>query len=114
MAGPLAAELTRLEQDLAGDGWTVMRRDVSRTDSPANIKAIIKGVYSADQANVKSVFIFGHVPVPYSGKLNPDGHPDHLGAWPADVYYGDMDGSWTDSTVDFVQTARTDAADAAR
>src|SRR5512140_810247 len=30
-AADLAAELTRLQQDLAGDGWTVLRHDVPRT-----------------------------------------------------------------------------------
>lgn len=97
-AASLATELTRLQQDLVGDGWTVVRRDVSRHDSPANVKNVIKTEYYADAANLKSVFLFGHVPVPYSGNFNPDGHPDHEGAWPADVYYGDMDGNWTDSS----------------
>src|SRR3954465_11874718 len=32
----LSNELARLESDLLGDGWTVARRDVSRSDSPAN------------------------------------------------------------------------------
>ncbi len=113
-AGPLAAELARLQQDLAGDGWTVLRHDVARNDSVTNVKAIIKADYQADPANVKAVFLFGHVPVPYSGLQNPDGHPDHIGAWPADVYYGDMDGTWTDSSVNYIQTANTDPADAAR
>ncbi len=110
----LAAELGRLEQDLAGDGWTVVRHDISRTDSVANVKALIKATYDADPVNVKSVFLFGHVPVPYSGQLNPDGHPDHVGAWPADAFYGDMDGHWTDSSVNYTQTLNTDPADAAR
>src|SRR5207248_1131072 len=57
---------------------------------------------------------FGHVPVPYSGLLNPDGHPNHLGAWPADAYYGDMDGLWTDTTVNYVGTDPGDPADTAR
>ncbi len=114
MATPLANELARLEQDLAGDGWTVLRHNVARTASPVAIKATIKADYNADPANVKSVFLFGHVPVPYSGQLNPDGHSDHVGAWPADVYYGDMDGNWTDSSVNFTQTTRPDAADNAR
>ncbi len=110
----LTAELTRLEQDLAGDGWTVVRRNVGRTDSVASVKAAIKSVYDADPANVKSVFLFGHIPVPYSGQLNPDGHPDHVGAWPADAFYGDMDGNWTDSSVNYTQTLNTDPVDAAR
>jgi hypothetical protein len=113
MATPLATELLRLEQDLAGDGWTVLRHDVSRTATPVAIKAIIKADYDADRSNVKSVFLFGHVPVPYSGQLNPDGHAEHLGAWPADVYYGDMDGAWTDSTVNVTATGQ-DAADGVR
>lgn len=41
----------------------------------------------------------GNIKVPYSGDINPDGHPDHLGAWPADGYYADMDGIWTDVSV---------------
>ncbi|MGH7958219.1 MAG: C25 family cysteine peptidase, partial [Opitutaceae bacterium] len=114
VAPSLTSELTRLQQDLAGDGWVVVRRDVGRTDSVTSVKAVIKSVYDSDPANVKSVFLFGHVPVPYSGQLNPDGHPDHIGAWPADAYYGDMDGTWTDSSVNYVQTANTDPADAAR
>src|SRR4051812_36046114 len=32
-AASLAAELERLQQDLVGDGWTVIRHDVKRTDS---------------------------------------------------------------------------------
>ncbi|MDB6020700.1 MAG: hypothetical protein JWQ04_557, partial [Pedosphaera sp.] len=96
----LTNELARLQQDLVGDGWIVLRHDVSRNDTVPNIKAIIESEYNADTANVNSVFIFGHVPVPYSGDLAPDGHiPNHVGAWPADVYYGDMHGVWTDTTV---------------
>lgn len=95
----LANELTRLQKDLVGDGWTVIRHDVSRTDSPANIKSLIRAEYQAEPSRLRAVFLFGHVPVPYSGNLNPDGHPDHQGAWPADAYYGDMDGSWTDNSV---------------
>ena len=99
VSGSLSSELTRLEKDLAGDGWTVVRRDVPRTDSAANVKNVIKSVYNADTANTKAVFLFGHVPVPYSGQIAPDGHADHVGAWPADGYYGDMDGNWTDNSI---------------
>ena len=113
-AAQLSAELNRLQHDLAGDGWTVLRHDVGRNDSVASVKNLIKADYNADAANVKAVFLFGHVPVPYSGLLNPDGHPEHYGAWPADVYYGDMDGNWTDNSVNYRQTANTDPADAAR
>jgi len=99
-ARDLTNELAQLRQDLVGDGWMVIRLDVSRNDSVASVKDKIKAQYSADPANVKSVFLFGHVPVPYSGDIVPDGHvPNHQGAWPCDGYYGDMDGTWTDSSV---------------
>ena len=63
---------------------------------------------------MKAVFLFGRVPVPYSGLQNPDGHSEHYGSWPADVYYGDVDGNWTDSSVNYQQTANTDPIDRAR
>lgn len=99
-AAQLTNELAQLEQDLLGDGWSVVRIDVSRTDSVQAVKRLIKAQYLADPANVNCVFLFGHVPVPYSGNIVPDGHaPDHQGAWPCDGYYGDMDGLWTDRSV---------------
>src|SRR5262249_32625371 len=86
--------------DLTGDGWQVTRFDVSRKDTPASVKQKIKARYELDPANVKAVFLFGHVPVAYSGDIVPDGHaPDHQGAWPCDGFYGDMDGTWTDNLV---------------
>jgi hypothetical protein len=107
-AAPLTNELARLQQDLVGDGWQVVRMDVARKDSAANVKRRIKAQYDADPKNVKAVFLFGHVPVAYSGDIVPDGHcPDHRGAWPCDGFYGDMDGEWTDNTVN-----DTTAADA--
>jgi hypothetical protein len=99
MAAPLAAELARLEQDLAGDGWQVLRQDIARTASVTSVKAAITALYQLDPAQTRALLLFGRIPVPYSGEIAPDGHPDHEGAWPADVFYGDMDGTWTDTTV---------------
>lgn len=95
----LAFEIQRLREDLEGDGWRVVQHNVSRTSSAPTVKALIVDTYNQDRVNTKAVFILGHVRVPYSGDLNPDGHPDHEGAWPADVYYADMNGSWTDNSV---------------
>jgi hypothetical protein len=107
-AGPLEDPLRRLERDLEGDGWVVVRRDVAPGATPADVKSRIKEAYEADRDGVKAVFLFGHVPVPYSGDFNPDGHPDHRGAWPADAYYGDMDGEWTDAKVDSSKASRAE------
>ena len=97
---PLASEISRLVADIEGDGWELIRHDVLRTGSVTHVKELIVSDCTADTSfNVKAVFIVGHVPVPYSGNINPDGHSDHLGAWPADCYYGDIDGNWTDSFV---------------
>lgn len=98
-AAALAHGLARLEADLTGDGWSVLRRDVSRAASPPQVKDVIRAEYNADPVRTRAVLLFGHVPVPYSGNLNPDMHPGHLGAWPADGYYGDMEGGWTDQFV---------------
>lgn len=100
LAVDLAPELAVLEQDLIGDGWEVIRRDVARTESPAVIRRSIQSDYAANPQKVKAVFLFGHVPVPYSGAFAPDGHSDHFGAWPADAFYGEMTSNWTDTTVD--------------
>jgi hypothetical protein len=92
----LASELNQLTKDLEGDGWQVIQHNVSRNASVTSIKSLLINDYSINNGNVKAVLLFGHVPVPYSGEIYPDGHPDHQGAWPADVYYGDMNGEWTD------------------
>ncbi len=95
----LKTELSRLVSDMQADGWSVIRHDVNRSDSVEKIRAMIINDYQND-ATVRSVFLFGHVPVPYSGFLNPDGHPNHYGAWPADIYYADMSGDYTDDASD--------------
>jgi hypothetical protein len=41
----------------------------------------------------------GHLAVPYSGDTHADGHGNHKGAWPADVYYANVNGPWTDTLV---------------
>ncbi|MDP4199382.1 MAG: hypothetical protein Q8922_11030 [Bacteroidota bacterium] len=94
-ANDLSTELARLTSDIRADGWSVVRHNVKRSDSVEAIRAIIMDDYAAIP-DLRTVFLFGHVPVPYSGFLNPDGHPNHYGAWPADIYYADMSGDYTD------------------
>jgi len=101
----LSQEITRLVKDLEGDGWEVHSEIVSRYDSVSTVKSKILNAYALDPSSTKAVFLFGRIPVPYSGNINPDGHPDHLGAWPADVYYGDMDGIWTDVSMNSTSAA---------
>ena len=96
MAGSLSGELTRLRNDLVGDGWAVVRRDVGRGDNPANIRNVIISEYNVDPGNVNAVFLFGHVPIYRCGSLNVDGHQARQ--MPADALYGDVDGGWGDNS----------------
>ncbi|MDQ3111708.1 MAG: T9SS type A sorting domain-containing protein [Bacteroidota bacterium] len=96
----IPALLFQLMKDISADGWAVEKFIVGRNDAVTSVKALIVNAYNADPANVKAVLLVGHVPVPYSGDINPDGHPDHLGAWPADVYYGEVNGVWTDISIE--------------
>ena len=95
----LAPEIKRLEDDLEGDGWEVLTSYVSTTLSVPAVKAQIVATYNLDPTNTTALFIIGHIAVPYSGSFGPDAHTEHQGAWPADVYYGEMNGSWTDASI---------------
>jgi len=85
--------------DLELDGWFPKTIYVNATDLVTDVKASIVSVYNEESARTKLLVLLGNVPVPYSGDLNPDGHPEHQGAWPTDTYYADMNGTWTDVSV---------------
>jgi len=95
----LASEIAILQEDLESDGWRIVTTYVGRNWKVPKVKSEVVRLYNAEPTETKALFILGHVPVAYSGDIVPDGHEDHKGAWPADVYYGDMNGSWTDNTV---------------
>lgn len=107
----LSNNLRTFRNDLIGDGWFTKILWVSPTTTVATIKTYIVTEYNLAPTEVKTVCLIGDVAVPYSGNFNaggeypPDGHttgapPSHEGAWPADLYYGDMNsGSWTDISV---------------
>ncbi len=95
-ATALAPELDRLENDLVDDGWGVVRELVSPGDTPPSVRSQIIPHVLAFGARLRSVVLLGAVPRVYSGSIAWDGHPDHAGAWPADAYYGDVNGGYTD------------------
>ena len=100
VASGIATQLIQLQNDLKADGWAVTRHDVAAGTTVPAVRNLVIGTYNADPANTKAVYIIGHVPVPYSGNIAPDGHTaQHQGAWPCDAYYGEMNGTWTDNTV---------------
>jgi hypothetical protein len=91
---------------LQNEGFEVVKKSVLRTESVSNIKSWIFQQYLKDTQRLKCVLLMGHVPVPYSGDISPDGHTDHRGAWPADNYYGSFYTSWTDITVNRTTASR--------
>lgn len=96
----LAPEISTLLTDMQMDGWRTQTLYVDRFDAVTTVKDQIKSWANGEPSTYKTLFLLGHVPVPYSGFIAPDGHvPDHQGAWPADGYYGDLDGLWTDQTI---------------
>lgn len=96
----LSFELSRLINDIESDGWMASVIYVNRNDSVTRIKNQINSWALDHLDSQRTLFLFGRVPVPYSGNISPDGHSnDHKGAWPCDGYYADLNGKWTDQTV---------------
>ncbi|MCB0764537.1 MAG: T9SS type A sorting domain-containing protein [Flavobacteriales bacterium] len=98
IAQELTFELQRLRTDLIKDGWVVRRADIPTGSGPMDVKAIIADMAMVDTA-LSALLLIGDLPVAYSGRIAPDGHTDHYGAWPADVYYAELDGPWTDEVL---------------
>lgn len=104
------SQLTTLKNDLLASGWFYDELIVKRSESPEAIKGKIQSLLAKGTFENNTVYIIGHVPVPYSGYFSstgtrppPDGHIEgsgnHTGAWPADVFYTDFEGIWEDLLV---------------
>ena len=106
LAGGLKSELKQLLEDLAGDGWQVLRHDVPRhndadwqanTNPIARIRQRVASDYATAPQDDWCLYILGHVAIPYTGFVNPDGHL--FRPWPTDSYYADVSTpeKWTDT-----------------
>lgn len=101
----LQLEIETFVNDLIEEGWTVSVKYVPRAENfdpqkVRQVKDLILEEYGKDPLNFNTVVLIGRVAVPYSGLIAPDGHPDHNGAWPCDMYYGSIyDTYWTDFSV---------------
>jgi len=93
----LTAQLARLQLAMRAEGWDVEPVVVEPTDKPEALRATLQALRTRHASRFRAAFLLGSVPRAFSGLINPDGHPDHRGAWPADTYYGDLDGTWTDT-----------------
>ena len=98
LQSPLVNEIGQLKLDLIKDGWRVDIRYVDKDDAVTSVHSVIKNVYNQN-SDLNAVFLLGNIPVPFSGSMYPDTHVENEGAYPADVYYGEMNGTWTDNNV---------------
>jgi hypothetical protein len=105
-AEEIGLELKVFKDAMRGDGWQPVPYKTGVSATVQSVKNQIIADYNADPTNVKAVLLIGAVPVPYSGNTNWDGHAEHNGAWPADSYYGDINGNWTDITINNTTAAR--------
>jgi hypothetical protein len=94
----LSAEVADLVADLTFDGWVVSTEEVDRDTTVEFVKEMILD-REDELDNLEMIYLLGHVPVPYSGNLAPDAHSNHVGAWPADAYYAELNGTWTDNSI---------------
>lgn len=102
----LGADLVTYKNDLRGEGWAIVPFKTGPFTTVQWVKNQIVNAYNADPGGVRAIMLIGPVPVPYSGSTAWDGQSDHVGAWPCDAYYGDIDGIWTDNSVNIPNTAR--------
>lgn len=99
-------ELKKFKDGMRGDGWQTIPIKTGPSSTVQSIKSRIVSEYNADPTYVKAVLLIGNVPIPYSGNVAWDGHSDHVGAWPSDNYYADVDGVWTDVSVNNSSASR--------
>ena len=77
---------------------------VENTMDVSEVKEEILKIYALSPHSY--LLLLGHIPVPYAGNYAVDGHDNHKGAWIADAYYGDIDGNWTDITINNTEASR--------
>ncbi|MBM4776847.1 MAG: fibronectin type III domain-containing protein [Archangiaceae bacterium] len=108
----LRSQLDQAVRDLRDDGFEVVEQAVPRTETPPQVKDRIIAVAAGATGRRVQVMLLGAIPRAFSGLQNPDGHPDHYGAWPADPYYADLSGlNWTDTSRGGVGAFFNDAGD---
>lgn len=104
LASAIPNELKSFMADINADGWEVLTTQVSKSDSIQKVKREIKRI-DLEVGGINALILLGHIPVPYSGNFGkiehfrfpPDGHVEHSGCWPADVYYAVDYDQWTDT-----------------
>ena len=96
---PGAAQQSRWWSPVVADSAMVVSAKSEATR--VGLEILRQGGNAADAAI--AVHFALAVTLPYAGNIAPDDHPNHKGAWPADVFYGEMNGTWTDESVNNIE-----------
>lgn len=100
----LASEINTLKRDLISEGWNPSAAYCNKDTSVSYVKSVVDGIHATNALD--GIYIIGHIPIPYSGSIYPDGHTDHRGAWPTDLYYASDASDWTDNSVNHTNSSR--------
>ncbi len=90
-------KILEFQDILTADGWPNRILIVPNGLLVSEVKSRILEEF--DIQPFTNCLLLGDVPIALSGDVAPDGHTTKRGAWAADLYYGDIDGEWTDSLV---------------
>ena len=93
----LSSQITNFLDVIGAEGWSHRLLIVDNGLTDEEVKNELIATYS--EAPFSNCLILGDVPIPLSGDVAPDGHVEKGGAWASDLFYGDIDGTWTDSLV---------------
>lgn len=104
----MPSDIALFISDLRGGGYKVYAHtnitavEVSAGTTWTNavwaVKQLISTDYNLDTTIPMNVIIVGHVPAPYSGlTLSPGSHADNIGAHGSDLFYADLNGTFTDT-----------------
>lgn len=80
------------EPAVTAAGWTVVREVIAAGASPEEVRARLAARVAAEP-RTRAALLLGDVPVVLSGSASG------AGARPTDAFYADVDGTWTDSSV---------------
>ncbi|MBI5384179.1 MAG: VCBS repeat-containing protein [Verrucomicrobia bacterium] len=94
----VSTKLTRYVQDIEAEGFSVITyRFVS--GSAADLRAYLQGLYGEAQSLAGAVFV-GNLPYIIFEKMSGDGGDASYSDWPCDLFFMDMNGTWSDTLED--------------
>jgi len=100
-------ELDQYEQDIIAMGYDFALVE-TEGGTQENLKALIGEAYATWGEALNGCLLVGELPIPWFQHFNDwDEHED---VFACDLYYGDMDGTWTDTDSDGVPDSHTDGS----